>query len=68
MFFKFESQVFDELSCVDRFYESSIRRAFARSIADQAGYNHTTINKIVAELIRRGELKERGNGNLTEMP
>lgn len=32
MLFKFESQVFDELSRVDRFYESSIRRAFARSI------------------------------------
>lgn len=40
----------------------------ARSIADQAGYSHTTINKIVAELIRNGLLKERGNGNLTEMP
>ena len=40
----------------------------ARSIADQAGYSHTTINKIVAELIRNGQLKERGNGNLTEMP
>lgn len=32
MLFKFESQVFDELSRVDRFYESSIRRAFARSV------------------------------------
>ena len=40
----------------------------ARSIADQAGYSHTTINKVVAEMIKRGELKERGNGNLTEMP
>ena len=32
MFFKFESQVFDELSCVDCFDESSVRRAFARSV------------------------------------
>lgn len=32
MFFKFEGKVFDELSCVDRFDESSIRRAFARSV------------------------------------
>ena len=32
MFFKFESQVFYELSCVDRFDESSIWRAFARSV------------------------------------
>lgn len=42
-----------------------------RSIADQAGYSHTTVNKVVAELIRAGELEERGNGNLpgiTEIP
>lgn len=39
----------------------------ARSIADQAGYSHTTINKIIAGLIQDGELKERGNGNLTNI-
>ena len=32
MLFKFESQVFDELSRVDRFDESSVRRTFARSV------------------------------------
>ena len=32
MFFKFESQVFDKLSCVDRFDESSVRRTLARSV------------------------------------
>jgi len=32
MFFKFESQVFNELSCVDCFDESSVRRTFARSV------------------------------------
>ena len=31
MLFKFESQVIYELSCVDCFDESSVRRAFARS-------------------------------------
>ena len=36
----------------------------ARSIAERVGYSHTTINKIIAELIRDGELKERGSGNL----
>jgi len=32
MFFKFESQVFNELSCVDCFDESSVRRTLARSV------------------------------------
>ena len=32
MFFKFEGKVFDELSCVDRFDESFIRRRLARSV------------------------------------
>ena len=36
MFFKFESQVFYELSCVDCFDESSIRIAFARSVVTVA--------------------------------
>jgi len=43
----------------------------ARGIADQTGYSHTTINKVIAEMVRNGELKERGNGNLpkvTEVP
>lgn len=39
----------------------------ARSIADQAGYSHTTINKIIAGLISDGELKERGSGNFTNI-
>ena len=32
MSFKFESQVFYELSCVDCFDESSVRRTLARSV------------------------------------
>ena len=36
MFFKFESQLFYELSCVDCFDESSIRRAFARCVVTVA--------------------------------
>lgn len=38
-----------------------------RSIADQAGYSHTTVNKVVAELIRAGELEERGNDAKNEL-
>ncbi len=39
----------------------------ARSIAEKVGYSHTTINRIVAELIRDGELQERGNGNIPDV-
>ena len=37
MFFKFEGKVFDELSCVDRFDESSIRGAFAGGVVAVGG-------------------------------
>jgi len=37
MFFKFESQVFYELSCVDCFDESSIRGAFAGGVVAVGG-------------------------------
>lgn len=39
----------------------------ARSIAERVGYSHTTINRIVADLIREGELQERGSGNLPDV-
>ena len=36
----------------------------ARSIAGSSGYSHTTVNRVISDLIREGELQERGNGNL----
>ena len=39
----------------------------ARSIAGSAGYSHTTVNRVIADLIAEGELKERGSGNVTDV-
>ncbi|MGM9738169.1 MAG: helix-turn-helix domain-containing protein, partial [Candidatus Cryptobacteroides sp.] len=39
----------------------------ARSIAASAGYSHTTVNRVIADLISEGELKERGSGNLPDV-
>ena len=36
----------------------------ARSIAGSSGYSHTTVNRVISDLIREGDLKERGSGNL----
>lgn len=36
----------------------------ARSIAGSSGYSHTTVNRVISDLVREGELQERGNGNL----
>ena len=39
----------------------------ARSISERVGYSHTFINKMIAQMIADGELKERGNGNSTKV-
>lgn len=39
----------------------------ARNIAGRVGYSHTAINKIIAQLIKDGDLKARGNGNLPDV-
>lgn len=39
----------------------------ARSIAGSSGYSHTTVNRVISDLIREGELKERGSGNVPDV-
>lgn len=38
-----------------------------REGSHERGFSNTTINRIVADLIREGELQERGSGNLPDV-